>query len=319
MSSTTPKYLKGTYTFIQDGNIIGKSDNLITEDGERIILNYLADKRNSYADAISLGISTTTPLVTDNFLGLETFQIPIISRIVDFSQDPQQIIFRGTLTPSFVGKIYECGLVANPDYVLSSSFENILSNPSVLLNFDQNVEDWTLGTDASFYNDTTQQYLRAGKNSIELDHDTEDSIVISLETDEIFRSIFNQDVIKLGIYVKDDTPDNIVVSFQYDGTDDINWTISGSSLTANQYNIVEIEVGNLTNINTYEINLVNGVEITSTDTSNLSTVYLDILRIDQYSDISQQTLVSKSVLSTPITVSGNLSLDVEYRLEIDLT
>jgi hypothetical protein len=318
MSLTTPNFLKGTYTFIQNGQVIGKSENLVTEVGQRVILNYLADKTNSYADAISLGISSTTPLVTDKFLGFETFQIPINSRIVDFTQDPKQIIFRSSITPGFIGKIYECGLVSNPDYVFSNSFENVLSNPNVLLNFDENAENWDLETGASFYLDTLQDYTRAGNYTIELDHSSEDTITLSFDSGQILKSAFNQDIIKLGMYIKDSVPSNITIAFQNNGSDDVVWTISGTSLAADQYNIVEIPIGNLTNVNTNSINLINGVVITSTDTSNLSTVYLDILRIDQYSDISQQILISKSVLDTPITVSGNLSLDVEYRLEIDL-
>jgi hypothetical protein len=312
------KSLKGTYSFIQDGKVIGVSENLITEVGERVILNYLADKTNSYADAISLGIGDATPTASDKFLNLETFQIPINSRLVDFTKNPKQIIFRSTITPAFTGKIYECGLLAGPDYVLSTSFENIISNPTVLINFDENVEDWDFGTGASYYLDESQQYIRAGKYTVEIDHSVEDSISMTAPFSGIFRSAFNQDIIKLGLYIKDAVPTSITISFKVDGSQSIIWNVNMSGLVADSYNIVEIPIGSLVDVSINNINLTNEVEIVSVDSANLSTVYLDILRIDQYSDISQQILVSKSILDEPIIVSGNIALDVEYRLEIDL-
>lgn len=100
--------MRGIVDFYEDGENVGHAENLITTAGKSAILRYLAKMTTDYAGAMVVGLDTTTAVVGDIKLGIETSKIPVIMRSVDYAN--QTITFKATLEQGFAGKIYEMGL-----------------------------------------------------------------------------------------------------------------------------------------------------------------------------------------------------------------
>ena len=70
---------KGTYVFRQNNIEIGRSSNLITTNGRKMILEYLSKSRTDWAVDMAIGALPTTPTATDIQLNYETGRYPVIS------------------------------------------------------------------------------------------------------------------------------------------------------------------------------------------------------------------------------------------------
>jgi hypothetical protein len=103
---------KGTYVFKQDGKEIGRSENLITTNGRKVILQYLAGTRPDWAADMCFGAIDTAPTASDIELNFETARVPVSLKTYKSAtnSNPDLIIVRGTLPASLYANIYEVGL-----------------------------------------------------------------------------------------------------------------------------------------------------------------------------------------------------------------
>jgi hypothetical protein len=83
------------------------------------------------------------------------------------------------------------------------------------------------------------------------------------------------------------------------------------------YNVKTIDFSSMTVTGTPLIQNTTSISV-SVASSSSSVVTMDGIRFDEYSDLDKATLVSRSLLATPLVVEGGYPFDIEYRLGFNL-
>lgn len=312
MQSELKKSPKGRYIFKQNGQVIAESKNIITTLGQKEILKYLARQQPSYGDTIVLGIGATTPIVADKYLDFTTFAVPVRGYFYDDTSG--EIVYQAIVPAGVITKIYEAGLATNYPTVLTTSTDTISNASDLIANFDVN-EEWALTSGVAFYTDSSLTTLRSGNTSLRytLTNTTKTSTLL---LPDIFELYDDSDVLKIALNIASNLPTGITIKF-YDNANSSNfyqWTLSGLSLG---YNIKEVEIGSLTQpVSALSLSDINTIEISVASTA-ATVIDFDAMRVDHVSDSFGYALISRSVLSTPSTISLEAPIDIEYRLEFD--
>ena len=174
---------KGTYIFKQDGKEIGRSENLVTKNGRKILLQYLAGVRNNWAADLAIGAIQSSPTVNDLELDFQTLRVPV--SIKTYSEainiDPDLIIVRATLPANVYANIYEVGIF--PETQISNAAirdNNILTDFSDLTNWYKAAGTVNIST----FTPNSPDSPRIGANSVELTQSTiykNDSVLFNLD------------------------------------------------------------------------------------------------------------------------------------------
>lgn len=312
MQSESPKYLKGRYVFKQNGKVIAESKNIITTKGQKEILQYLARQQDSYGDTIVLGIGTSTPSDSDEYLDFTNFAVPVQGYFYDDTNN--EIVYQAIVPSGVIAKIYEAGLATNYPFLLTSNTDTVSNSSDLICNFDEN-EDWNLTSGIEFYTDSSLSILRSQNNSLRytLTNTTKTSTLLY---PNIFKLYDDSDILKIALNIATNLPTGITIKF-YDSANSSNyyeWTLSSLSLG---YNIKEIEIGSLTQpVSALSLSDINTIEISVASTAD-TVIDFDAIRVDHISDSFGYVLISRSVLTTPSTLSLEAPIDIEYRLEFD--
>jgi hypothetical protein len=128
--------LRGIYRFYQNGELIAEKPNLITTEGRRLILRYLAGQSPSLGAVIAAGVSETAATLDDFYLGFEVERIPVNLKSADYTNN--LVIFKGTIDQSVVMNIYEMGLWSASENNLNTEFGSRL-----ITTFDLELEEWS--------------------------------------------------------------------------------------------------------------------------------------------------------------------------------
>lgn len=317
MKSNSTKSLKGEYVFYKDGVEVCRSKNIITNEGKEAIINYLSRQTSEYAAKIVLGVGTTAASATDEFLDFEVFPVAVSFRTVDFTQTPTQLVFRATLPLFFKGVITEAGL-ATIGGVLLGEINDINDNVSLVSTFDSDFESWTIPSGVAYVANDLEgtPLLRIGDSGLQI---SVSSGTVTSEYDNVtsyFAPYSDIDVMKVAFNVATAVPTSLVLKFENDSSNYYTVTIPSSSMSLG-YNIESIAFSNF--VATGNPLIQNTVKISvSVTSSTASVVTMDGIRFDEYSDLDKSTLVSRSILSTPLVVEGGFPFDVEYRVGFDL-
>jgi len=295
--------IKGTYVFKQGGVEIGRSDNIITTHGKEAIVQYLADSTFEWASAIAVGSINTTPALSDLTLKYETARTGVTLKSYK-NGSPSLIIVKGTLDANLSANIYEIGVFpSKTKQVFGTRDQLIIDDFSTIVN-------WSTSSGTAY---TTNAYAaqspyspRIGLYSVAM---TAGSTIVN--------SNFNVD---LSTYSPIDTLDLLV------NVD------SGKSGTLN---VTLTDVNGLTSTLAYTFGTTTGYQILSQalpssifSLSNVksiqfatvganSNITLDAIKVAVLSEISDTTsLVSRSVLTTPIAKIYGTPLDIEYYVQL---
>jgi len=293
---------KGTYVFKQNGKEIGRSQNLITTNGRKTILQYLAGVRQNWASDMSIGAISTTPTSNDVELNFETLRFPVNLKTYSpaANGNPDLIIVRATVPANIYANIYEIGLYAD-----TKNSNAAIRNNSILVDFS-NISSWTaLAGEVNLVEFTPQadNSPRIGPYAVQLNSDTNytnSSYSFSLQ------NYSDVDTLKLLAY--NTAAGNLTVTL----TD-----ISGSStsytytLTDNvDYQVLSVPF----NATDKFLNTISTVSLT-TDSSAVVTI--DCIKASTTAELAQDDyIVSKSVLDVPIAKIFNVPLDIEYYVEL---
>lgn len=308
--------INGEYVFLQDGIEIGRSKNILTKYGKRYITEYLAGQSTNPLKDIAIGISTTAATVNDTQLGFEFYK----SRVTLSSPDIQTsaltglttygVVYKATLPPEVSGTINEIGLY--PSVTLGSTDYSSRS----ISNFESGqywLDDSGLAVEAvstpipligTYYIPITATSSSLKKYSYDLNLDLSgyspnDSMTLAYR-----QSDTNLDYVFVRAYSA--STDYYEIRF----LGDVSVGNKIKSLTLN--NLYSSSYGSGTPDNTSITRISVGVKAKS---SGSSTVLMDGLRInDEDSFRSDYGLISRSVLSSPITKSLGRQMDIEYRL-----
>jgi hypothetical protein len=297
--------MKGTYRYYQNGKLIAEQNNLITTEGQRLILRYLSGNAASLGSAIGLGVIGTPATVSDSRLGFEVYRAPVEIRSIDY--DANSVLFKGTVDQNSVFTLYEAGLWSTETNALGAQDSEILTT------FDTTVEEWTNVTVDATQTRFTSDSIRvdATASSTTSPRTTVDMDLVGYSTEDLFSLAFykpNGNVTTLALYFGNSlTGGNLKLS---------------KSITSlpTGYNIVQFKKGDFVATGSITWDQIDtfGVDVTAGATAGY--VILDGLRIEDTDTPDQDhVLVSRTILATPLVKTDTAPMDVEYSLEFSVS
>jgi hypothetical protein len=309
----------GEYVFFEDGIEIGRSKNILTKYGRRYITEYLSGQSGNPSKDIAIGISTTAATENDTQLGFEFYKsrVNLSSPNIQTNQSTgltsYGVVYKTTLPTDISGIINEIGLfpsvtLGSTDYASRSisNFENgqyWLDDLGVAANTIYSPSP-LIGT---YYLPITAASSASKKYSYDLELD-----LSGYSSNDSMTIAYNQ---------SDTNLDYVFVRAYSSATDYYEIRFAGDASTGNKIkslilsNLYSSSYGSGSPSSELIIKICVGVKAKS---SGSATVLMDGLRInDEDSFRSDYGLISRSVLSTPITKSFGRQMDIEYRLGIN--
>lgn len=317
MKLNSTRSLSGEYIFYQNGVEVYRSKNIITNKGKDLIIKYLSRENSEYATKISLGVGTSAPSATDEFLDFEIFPVPITFKTVDYTKTPTQLVFRASLPFIFKGVIREAGIATVGGSILGDLNE-INDNNEIVCTFDQDYETWTTPSGVQYVLNDLEgtPLLRVGDSGLQISSNNS-TVTSEFENITTFVGAYSDsDIMKVAFNVASSVPSSISIVFEEDVLNYYTATISSASISLG-YNIIEIPFSSFVATGNPRIDATVNISVSVTSPTS-SVVTMDGIRFDQYSDLDRSTLVSRSVLTTPLVVEGGFPFDVEYRVGFDL-
>lgn len=305
--------MRGTYNFYEKGNLIGSSSNIITDSGRKAILRFLAGRGTTLGRRISVGAGDDVAQVTDTALTLE-----FDSANVDVSSpnyNEQNIIFKGTLNSTSVGRIYEVGL-----WELAGSG----TVPSTVLTFDKTAEGWTVGTSEG-------EFSRLGPTSLLVAAATNGSAT-SVANFTTLDSYSMDDVFTVGYWCNEENVSSLTLRFRTANVANYyEVTLPGSRGyqvgTFTKSSLIKVGSPSFADVTQVEVKVnakatdtavdngifPNGLGYTGARVSFDSLTVLPKIAID-----AENTLISRSVIGGFIQKTADRPLDIEYVLDVSI-
>ena len=294
---------KGTYVFKQNGVEVGRSSNLITNIGRKIILQYLTRAREEWAADMAIGALNTAPAATDIQLNFETGRYPVILKtfLSATLTDPDLILVRATIPENVYANIYEIGI-----YPTNTSFSTVSNRNNIILTEFSDLTNWVNSAGTIEVNPFAPQASgspRTGANSISfLNNTTYSNTNLSIPISG-YSSLDD-----LQILMYNSTAGVVTVTLT--DISGITQTISFTITTNGNYSSLSAKFGSSIS----DFSYITGISISTNSTAALT---IDAIKSSDASEISvEESLVSKSVLTTPIAKLNNVPLDVEYYIEL---
>lgn len=298
--------MRGIYRFYQHGSLVAEKENLITTEGKRLILRYLAGQSPSLGGAIGLGVSSVAATLDDAILGFEIERIPVSLKNADYTNNV--VLFKGTIDQDVSYNIYEAGLWSAAANNLSGEFDSRL-----LTTFDTDVEDWSNVTV-----DTTAN--RTGLDAVRVDAAISSTTSPRLDVEMDLSGYSANDSFLLAF----SKPNNNISTVEMVFED----TISGGSLSLSKtvsslptgYNVLAFRKGDFTASGTINWGNITrfGFDVTAGGTAGY--VILDGVRIEDLDTPNQDfILVSHTILGSPLVKTNTAPMDVEYALDFDVS
>lgn len=298
--------MRGIYRFYQDDKLISEHKNLLTTEGKRLILRYLAGQSPSLGAAIGLGVSSVAATVNDVALGFEIKRVSVDLKNADYTNNV--VLFKGTIEQDVVFSIYEAGLWSSAANNLSGEFDS-----RTLTTFDTDLEDWTNVTV-----DTTAN--RTSEDAVKVSAAISSTTQARLDTDMDLSGYSANDT----FYLAFSKPNNNISTIKMIFED----TISSGSLSLTKtvsalptgYNILAFRKGDFTSAGTVNWDNINrfGFDVTAGGTAGY--VILDGLRVEDLDTPNQDfVLVSHTILGSPLVKTNTAPMDVEYALDFNVS
>jgi hypothetical protein len=306
----------GEYVFYEDGKEISRSKNVLTKFGKRYLTQYLAGQSTTSLKDIALGVGSTAATVNDTQLGFEFYKSPVSMNSIDIQTSlltgisTYGVVHKTTIPVDVAGIINEVGLF--PSVALSST--DYASNS--ISTFENN-QSWTDSTGA-YALTTTTPFPKIGTSYLSIG-------AAASQSKEYFYN-FNLDVsgysaldsLTLAYYQSDTNLDYVFIRM-YDSNNnyyeiryagDLSVGYKVKSLTLN--NLYSSGFGLGTPDQTAIVKISCGVKAKS---SGATAALFDGMRInDEDSFRTDYGMISRSVLTNPITKSLGKQMVIEYRL-----
>lgn len=306
----------GEYVFYDDNKEVYRSKNLLTKFGKRYITQFLAGQSSTSLKDIAIGVGSTTATVNDTQLGFEFYRSPVTLNSIDIQTSSSTglstygVIHKTTIPVDVAGIINEVGLfpsvsLGSTDYASNSisTFENNQSwsdstgafAPSVSTPSPQIGTSYlSIGASAS----QTKEYFYNFNLDIS-GYSALDSMTLAY-----YQSDTNLDYVFIRTY----DSNNNYYEIRYPGSSSVGYKIN--SLTLN--NLYSSGFGSGTPDQTSIVKISVGVKSKS---SGATAALFDGLRInDEDSFRTDYGMISRSVLTTPITKSLGKQMVIEYRI-----
>lgn len=297
---------------------------MITKFGKRFLTNYLAGSTSFNSKNIVIGIGDAAATVDDNRLDFEFYSSPVDISSPNIETDPitgittYSVIYKTSIPNDVVGVIKEVGLFpaqssTKTDYSdrYISSFENALpwtdssgDNPTLVLSPTPRLGSYLFQitapavTSPSTY--STKEY--------------------SFNTDFNLSGYSIYDSLTLAFRQADTNLDHIYLRFYSGTTDYFEARILGDASITSPNKIKSIMLSELFNSSyksgTPDSTSINKILVgVKSKTISGTTAYMDGLKInDEDSFDPTYGLISRSVLTNPITKYSGSQMDIEYKI-----
>ena len=306
----------GEYVFYEDNKEVYRSKNLLTKFGKRYLTQYLAGQSTNTLKDIALGVGSTAATVNDTQLGFEFYKSAVSMNSIDIQTDSSTgistygVVHKTTIPVDIAGTINEVGLF--PNVILGST--DYASNS--ISTFEDN-QSWTDSTGAYASSVTTPfpkigtSYLLIGATASQLKEyyynfnlDVSGYSALDSLTLAYYQSDTNLDYVFVRMY----DSNNNYYEIRYAGDASTGYKIK--SLTLN--NLYSSGYGSGTPDQTSIVKISCGVKA---KVSGATAVLFDGMRInDEDSFRTDYGMISRSVLTTPITKSLGKQMVIEYRI-----
>lgn len=297
--------MRGVYRFYQDGKLIAEHENLLTNEGKRLILRYLAGQSPSLGGAIGLGVSAVPATVNDSILGFEIGRVPVSLKNADYTSN--MVLFKGTIEQDATFNIYEAGLWSASSNSLNTEFDS-----HIITTFETELEEWTNVTV-----DTTAN--RTSADAVRIDAAASSTTQSYLDVEMDLAGYSANDTFLLAFSKPNNNISSIKLVFEDTTTGgSFSLTKTVSSLPTG-YNIIGFRKGDFVASGTVSWDYITRMRFDVAAGGTGGYVILDGLRVEDVDTPNQDyILVSHSVLSSPIVKTSAAPMDVEYALEFNV-
>ncbi len=290
----------GTYSFKQDGKVLAKSKNVLTQYGRETFLRFLAGEINEWAGAVVLGSGEAPAALADTRMQYEFLRAAVNLKVSRVSTN--SVIIRGILPADTAGRIYEAGLVSS---LVNPNTQGI---GAVLASFNPQIEDVVGGTeDATNY--------RVSDRSISVAPGAGASVTVSYPAYvNDFSTYQNYDTFSLAYFNRNANADSIRVRAYVDSTNYFTFTVVPGITTG--YRIAEWTRSQFVATGTPSWEDISSLEfLVTAGTGGAASVSLDALRINDVDSYVDYGLVSRSVLTAAVEKFEGQELEVEYEVQ----
>jgi TPR repeat protein len=313
--------ITGEYVFYEDGKEICRKSNLLTKFGKRFLTSYLAGAVTFEDKDIAVGIGSTTPTVDDTQLVFEFYRSAVNLGSIDIQTNAQTgastyaVVYKTTIPTDIVGTINEVGLFptatqGNSDFSsrFISTFENNLSWTD-----DAGIPATTVSSPAP----------KIGNTWFSLSANAGLTKQYNLGVNFNLSGYSQNDSLTLAFKQQDTNLDYVYVRFYSSSTDYYEIRFVGDSSLLNK--VVPLQLSNLysSGFNSGSPDQESIIKISvgaKAKAGGNTTVLLDGLRInDEDSFNAYSSIISRSVLTTPIVKTYGREIDVEYRIGLSFS
>ena len=290
--------LEGSYKVYLDGELVSESKNIITTVGKSVIRKYLAGTYPNWAYALGAGVgtgsTTTAAAVGDVKLQYEIERQPITYKSTYTSGTDELILLKANFSNSLVAVIKEVGVF--PSITTSSSG---LYNDRVLADFS---ESWTGGNTsavASLVGSANREFNFAGQTAMSLT-----GLAVAMD------GYSPDDKISLLLTNGNATAKTLTVT--------LTGTLGSKAYTFTTDSTATTQIKDLTlDTGPASIGTLNSISIACSTLTSGQSVSLDAIKLVNYDEYGPAAdMVSRSVLSTPITKVAGQELEIEYSLKV---
>ena len=287
----------GTYRFIQNGEVIAESSNLITTAGKKALLDYAARFTKQLVGSLVVGIGSATAVVGDKKLGFEVARASVMNNSVDYPNSA--VVYKAQIPQDLAVTIYEVGALTS-DAVSMQDFGSKL-----VLDFNETYDSWSTGA-------WIPNFSRLG-NALRLTPST--STTASSVLSNVFLDFYgysDADQFSFAYRAGNSFIANVTFRFRTDASNYYSTTIT--SPASGVYTITTVNKSAMVATGSPDWSNITSVEVTATATSGGAGVFdFDAVRIDDTdANREENVLFSRSVLGSPVVKTADLPLDIEY-------
>lgn len=299
--------ISGEYSFYQNGKLIAVSKNLITNEGKKAILRYLAGKVTSWSGGLVIGADTATPAVTDTNLGFEFARGTVDLWAPDFTDN--SIIVKGQIPTDVVGRVQEVG-------IHMKSENNYAPADSLLItDFDSNYTEIT--ANPSFTRETTN--IRIGRAGSGVSGAAGSVITVSLPY--LFMDMGGYqttDTFALAYYNADPNCASIKVRLITSAGNYYEAIVTPSASVG--YKVSTFAKSTFTTVGAPEWTNITQIDFVVTAASGgASSTTLDGFRVNDTDYYDDFALVSRALVSPEIVKDDTQPLDIEYKVKFSFS
>ena len=318
--------IKGSYTIYKNGEEVSSQDNVITNFGKDTIWKYLCGSVPDWGGAIAVGAGTASAVASDTRLDFEFARNLTLLKSPSLNGSSRVITLKTSLEPNVAGIIKEVGVYNTLGPTNPSTFDG-----RIITQFAEGVnesgetspEKWSYSS--SITDDSTNS--RIGTKNIILNGTSSTAYSYLGGTDEYATGYLSIDLTKYSPLDSFEIAYKLMTAISAGGKS-IKVKLLDDQLTpASIYKIwnfdSSVAIGEYSNTATFS----EFTPETGTFNYNISMIKIetdahvsfDAIRIDDTDSVdTTYGLVSRAVLGTPITKLAGDSIDIEYKLTLEL-